>query len=289
MLAHKVDGEHPTNYSDLLLAAWKLERWAKARDLLLPKTTTTGGLDDTWPKTSGYLFPSGKLKGNHTFTVQSTTVESIGAEEDLSVKPEREEEAESSDEEDPETSSGIGGAIQSVRYIICFANVVKLYQQKNANCFRCGSPDHLIRDCPKDLSKTPLKPSLNAKEGMVKKGGWTPQKTSSCSTGIPRQGSQGLKMSQRVPFGHWTKLTFSHHSNRGTHLCMVVQAKQAKYTNTTLEEQISEGSDTEEVPQSANCPLLAQHQTHETHLGCVNSKLCAFMWTFPGASWIDKG
>ena len=37
MLAHKVDGKHPNNYSDLLLAAQKLERQAEARDLLLLK------------------------------------------------------------------------------------------------------------------------------------------------------------------------------------------------------------------------------------------------------------
>ena len=58
-------------------------------------------------------------------------MESIGAEEALSVKPEGEEEAESSDKEDPETLSGNGGTDQLFRYIICFANVVKLYQRKN--------------------------------------------------------------------------------------------------------------------------------------------------------------
>ena len=30
MLAHKVDGEHPASYSNLHLAAQKLERWAEA-------------------------------------------------------------------------------------------------------------------------------------------------------------------------------------------------------------------------------------------------------------------
>ena len=47
MLAHKDDGEHPTCYSDLLLAAQKLERWAEATDPLLLKTTTIGGLNIT--------------------------------------------------------------------------------------------------------------------------------------------------------------------------------------------------------------------------------------------------
>ena len=32
MLAHKVDGKHPTSYSDLLLVVWKLESQAGARD-----------------------------------------------------------------------------------------------------------------------------------------------------------------------------------------------------------------------------------------------------------------
>ena len=36
MLAQKVDGEYPASYSDLLLVALKLERWAEARDPLLP-------------------------------------------------------------------------------------------------------------------------------------------------------------------------------------------------------------------------------------------------------------
>ena len=176
MLAHKVDGKHPTIYFDLLLAAQKLQRWAEARDPLLPKTTTTGGPNVTWPQTSGNLFPSRKLKGNHTFMSGSAIVKSIGTEGDSSVKPEGEEEAESSDGEDPETLSGIDGADQLIGYIIHFANAVKLYQRKNWNYFRCVSPDHLVKDCPKDLSKTNRKVSLNVKEGMMKKGGWTPQK-----------------------------------------------------------------------------------------------------------------
>ena len=68
MVAHKVDGEHPVGYSDLLLAAQKLERWEEARDSLLPKTTTTGALNVTHSQTPGNLFPSQKLKGNYTFT-----------------------------------------------------------------------------------------------------------------------------------------------------------------------------------------------------------------------------
>ena len=42
MLAHKVNGENPVTYSELLLAAQKLEKWVDARDPLLPKTLLLG-------------------------------------------------------------------------------------------------------------------------------------------------------------------------------------------------------------------------------------------------------
>ena len=58
-------------------------------------------------------------------------VESNRVAEDLGIKAEEAEEVESSDGEDPETSSGVRGADQSVGYIIHFANAVKLYQRKN--------------------------------------------------------------------------------------------------------------------------------------------------------------
>ena len=91
MLAHKVDGKHPASYSDLLLVAQKLEIWAEARDHLLPKTTTTGGSNVMQPQALGNLFPSRKLKGNHTFTAWSATVGSIRTEWDSNVKLEGEE------------------------------------------------------------------------------------------------------------------------------------------------------------------------------------------------------
>ena len=111
MLAHKVDDEHPVGYSNLLLAAWKLERWAEARDPLLLKTTPTGGSNVTHSQTSGNLFPSQKLKGSHTFTAQSAMAESSEVTEGLGMKA---EEAKSSDGQDPETLSGVGEADQSV-------------------------------------------------------------------------------------------------------------------------------------------------------------------------------
>ena len=58
-------------------------------------------------------------------------MKSTVAEEDTSVKPEGEEEAESLAEEDVGTSNGVRGADQLVGYIFHFDNVVKLYQRKN--------------------------------------------------------------------------------------------------------------------------------------------------------------
>ena len=68
------------------------------------------------------------LKGSCTFTAQSAMVESNEAEGDSGVKA---EEAQSSAGEDTETSSGVGGVDQLVGYIVCFANVIELYQRKN--------------------------------------------------------------------------------------------------------------------------------------------------------------
>ena len=177
----------PTSYSKLFLAAWKLERLAEARDPLLRKTTTAGRLNMTHSQTPGSVFPSWKLKGNCSFTAQSTTVENNKAEEDSGAKAEGEEEADCSARDDVETSGGVGGADQSVWYIVQFANVVVLYQKKNWNCFRFASPDHLVRDCLKDLSKTAWKVSLNAKEGTTKKGCWVPQKPVIAKLASPKE------------------------------------------------------------------------------------------------------
>ena len=70
---------------------------------------------------------------------------------------------------------------------------------------------------------------------------------------------------------------------------MAVQAKQARCTNSTLQEPTQEENETEEVPQNVNYPSLAQQQSGETLLGLVNRKLCASMQMFPRASWLDKG
>ena len=94
MLAHEVNDENPITYSELLLAAQKLERWAE------PKTTNAGSLNVTHSHSQGNLFPSRRLNGNHTFTAQSAVVEDYETEEDSGPKPSEEKEAEPSAEED---------------------------------------------------------------------------------------------------------------------------------------------------------------------------------------------
>ena len=70
----------------------------------------------------------------------------------------------------------IGNVDLSLGYIMQFANVVELYQKRNCNCFGCGNPDHLVKDCLKELGKTTREIGLNLKEGMAKKGVWSSQK-----------------------------------------------------------------------------------------------------------------
>ena len=78
-------------------------------------------------------------------------------------------------EEDAGMTGEVGDVDLSLDYLIWFANAVQLYQKRNHNCFGCGIPDHLVKDCPKELGKTTWKVGLNLKEGMAKKGGWSPQ------------------------------------------------------------------------------------------------------------------
>ena len=163
------------------------------------------GSSITHSQIPGILFPSQKLKGSCTFTTWSTTLESNEAEEDSHVKPEEEEEVESSAGEDVETSSGVGGVDQSVGYIVHFPNAVELYQRENWNCFRCDSPDHLMKDCPKDLSKTAQKVSLNMKEGMIKKGGWAPQKPIVTQPVSPDETPRAWRHLKKFP--SWTSTT----------------------------------------------------------------------------------
>ena len=70
---------------------------------------------------------------------------------------------------------------------------------------------------------------------------------------------------------------------------MVMQAEQARYATTALEEQTLEGCETEEVPQSVNCLLLVQQQIVETPLDWLKRKLCALLQMFSRVSILDQG
>ena len=209
MLACKVDGENPVTNSTLLLTAWKVDKQLKARDPLLPKTTTTGGLNVTHSHPQGNPFPSRKLKGSHTFTAHSAVVEDWEAEEDSGTKPNGEEEAEFSAEEDVGMWGKVGSADQLLGYIVQFANTVELYKKKNHNCFGCGSPNHLVKDCQRTWK--------NCKEGRFKLEGMDNgegrpdlSEVDGCSAGYPRWGSLSIQTSQRAPFlkpdplTHWS-------------------------------------------------------------------------------------
>ena len=60
---------------------------------------------------------------------------------------------ESPAEEDAGMTGEIGDGNPLLGYIVQFADAVELYQEKNCNCFRFGSPNHLVKDCPKELGK----------------------------------------------------------------------------------------------------------------------------------------
>ena len=176
MLVHKVDGENPAGYSNLLLATWKLERRAVAMDHLPQNTAATNGSNAIHSQTPGNIFPLHKLKGNHTFTTWAVTVENAKGEADSGSKQGGEGETEPLADKEAEASGRAEGTDQSIEYIVCFTKVVEHYQQQTRSCFRCGSPNHLIWDCPKHINKSAQKVDLNTKEGMAKKGGQTPQK-----------------------------------------------------------------------------------------------------------------
>ena len=171
MLAHKVDWENPVTYSELLLDTQKLERQAEARDPLLLKTTTAGSLNVIFSQSQENIFPSRKLKGNHIFTAWSAAVKECEMEEDSGPKPDKEKETEYPVEED----AGMTGEISDVNPSQ-FANAVELYQKKYHNCFGCGSHNHLVKDCWKEIGKAMRKVGLNSKEGTAKKWDWSSQK-----------------------------------------------------------------------------------------------------------------
>ena len=64
------------------------------------------------------------------------------------------------------------------------------------------------------------------------------------------------------------KPTFLIAPAKGTPLCMILQAEQIGCVTTTLEEHTSGRSETEKVPQSADCLASAQQQTEEVIIKC---------------------
>ena len=97
----------------------------------------------------------------------------------------------------------------SLGYIVWFTNAVQLNQKKNCNCFQCGSPDHLVKDCPKELGKATRKVGLNLKEGTLKKGGQAYQKLVVAQQATPDDAPKHT-VSRKAPFlnpdplTHWS-------------------------------------------------------------------------------------
>ena len=83
-------------------------------------------------------------------------------EEDSGPKP-KGEEAKSSAEEDMGMSGQVCNMDLSLGYITWFTYAVELYPKKKCNCFGCGSLDHPVKDCPKDLGRTAREVGLNLK------------------------------------------------------------------------------------------------------------------------------
>ena len=97
-------------------------------------------------------------------------MEAHETEEDSGPKPNGEKETISSAEEDVGMTGQVGNVDPLLGYITWFTNVEELYQKKNCNCFRCGSPDCLVKDCLEKIGKTARKVGLNMKRGDGEEG-----------------------------------------------------------------------------------------------------------------------
>ena len=96
MMALKVNGEHPGSYSWLAPCSLEVVEMGRSQRSPAPKDYHNWRIKCYPASDIGELVPSRKLKGSHTFMAQSAIVESIRPEENLSIKPEGEEVAESS-------------------------------------------------------------------------------------------------------------------------------------------------------------------------------------------------
>ena len=150
-----------------------------------PENHYHSGLNVTHSHSQGNLFSSRKLKDSCTFTAQFSVVEDYETEEDSGPKPNGEKEAESSAKEDTGLSGEVDIADQSLGYISQFANAVELSRKKNCNCFRCGNPDHLVKNCPKDLGKNCKEGRFKLEEGDGKEGRLDLSEVDGCHTGYP--------------------------------------------------------------------------------------------------------
>ena len=151
MFAHKVDGENPAGYSDLLLTAQKLEWRAEARDTLLPKTAVTSGSHVTHPQTTGN-WAGRKWKHRIFGWWRGQSVRHSG-EEQISL------------------------------WSISFTSPRQSNYTNRKTEVVVG--DHLMRDCLEDINKSTWKVDLNTKEGMAKKGGWASQKSAAAQWTSP--------------------------------------------------------------------------------------------------------
>ena len=176
MLANKVDSENFAWYSNLCLAAWKLERWLEARDPLLLKNHPNQGIKHnsfsdiselvTLLEVEGQSYLHHLISyGGKLWNCRRVRHKGRGGRRCWDFRW-----------RGPRNLKWDWWSRSAIGYIIHFVNVVEVYLRKNQNWFACSSPDHLVKYCWKDLRKTTWKARLNGKEGMMKKGGQTLQK-----------------------------------------------------------------------------------------------------------------
>ena len=127
MLTHKVHGENWAGSSDLLQATWKLERRTEARGPLPPETAVTSGSNAIHSQTPGNLFPSLKLKSNHTFTAHAVTIGSVEGKTDTGSKQEEEGETDPSADKEVKALGRAEDTDQPMEYIVHFTKGVGGY------------------------------------------------------------------------------------------------------------------------------------------------------------------
>ena len=137
----------------------------------------------------------------HTFTTQGATIGNKEGERDSSAKQEGEGEMEPSADKEVKASGGTDQTIEYIIHLIYYSlhqGIQTIPTEKNRSCFGCWSPNYLMWDCPKDISKCAQRVDLNTKEGMAKKGGWAIQQTS------PDETPSAKRHCERLPFWIWT-------------------------------------------------------------------------------------